>query len=163
MVTILRVMLGDTEEDESKRTYTDDRLTDLVLLGAFQVSCELTFGQDFAVDIEKKTISPDPTAAATRDDSFINLACIKAACTVDRASAGVAAARAIAARDGNSAVDLRGVSSAKIELLKRGWCAVYAEEKKEYKMGRCRVAGALVLTPFRLYAGGTGYQPILRE
>lgn len=153
MTEILRVLVNDTEDTP---TYSDSKLERVLVVAAFQVIRELEFSQDFVVNVAQTSITPDPTATATKDESFVNLVTIKAACIIDRGSAVVAAGRAISVRDGGSSVDLRGVFGAKLQLLQKGWCAVYEDAKLEYQAGQVRVAGAVVMTPFRLFSGGLG-------
>lgn len=153
MPEILRVMVNDLEDTP---TYSDEKLLRVLVVAAFQVLRELTFAQTYTVNIQNQTISPDPTASATLEESFVNLVTIKAACILDRGSAVTAASRAISVRDGGSAVDLRGVFGANLKLLEKGWCAVYEQEKLAYQAGQTRVAGAAVMTPFRVYASWSG-------
>jgi hypothetical protein len=154
LVEILRVLINDTSDTP---TYSDARLQKLLVVAAFQVVQELTFSQEFTVTVSTTTISPDPTAAATLEESFSNLVCIKAACILDRGNAGTAARSGIYVQDGRSAVDLRGMAANKMALLDKGWCAVLEDEKLEYQAGQTRVAGAAVMTPFRAYANGPYY------
>lgn len=153
MVPTLRIMIGDV--DETAPTYSDDRLEQLLALGAKQVAGEAAFTQAFAASVENAEISPDPTLAATRDDAFVNLVTVKACCILDHADARVAANRAVLVRDGGSSIDLSAVSREKRALLAQGWCKVYASEKFDYQNARVSGAGgALIVTPFRLYAQG---------
>jgi hypothetical protein len=155
LVPTVRVMVGDL--DETAPAYSDDRLEQLVALAAKQVAAEgMVFNQAFAGSVADSTIAPDPTLAATRDDSFANLVTLKAVCILDQSDARVAANRAILVKDGSSAIDLSKVSAEKLRLLDKGWCAVYADAKFEYQSLRTSaVAGAVILTPFRLYAQGS--------
>lgn len=151
-VEILRVLVDDTETPPK---YTDAKLLRVLTVAAFQVLNELEFSQDFQVSLGNQTVTPDPTDDATRDDSLVNLVTLMAACVMNRGEAVAAAQRAIAVKDQGSAVDLRGVFGAKLQLLEKGWCAVYEDAKLQYQTGRERVAGAAVMTPFRLYAFST--------
>jgi hypothetical protein len=82
---------------------------------------------------------------------------MKAACIMDRGRAVQDAKKAIMFKEGQSSVDLRGITSARLKLLEKGgWCPAYAEAKLEYQSGQVRVAGAMVMSPFRLYATGGG-------
>ncbi len=153
MTELLRVMVNDMDTPQA---YSDDKLLRVLMVGAFQVLQQLTFNNSYSISIANQTITPDPTVTAFYDPSFINLVTMKAACIIDRGAAIVAAQRAISVRDGGSAVDLRGVFQGKLALLEKGWCAVYEDARLEYQAGKVRVAGALVMTPFRLYAQG-GY------
>lgn len=151
-IITLRVMLGDT--DEAAPTYSDDSLEKTLLVGAKQVLASLTFDQEFVVGVNAGTLSPDPTAGANRNDAFVNLMTLRAAAILDRTEASLAARRGIVVKDGSSAIDLSRVAEAKRRLLERGgWNAAYEDAKFEYLYQRAQnVAGAAVLTPFRLYA-----------
>lgn len=151
MIPMLRVMLGDLDEDNE--TYSDDTLEQTLLLAAKQVSATLTFDQTFVSNMSALTLSPDPTAGADKNDSYVNLVTLKAAAVLDRTEASLAARRGIIVKDGSSSIDLSKVSQAKLRLLEKGWNAVYDDAKFEYQMQRSQsVAGAAVMTPFRLYA-----------
>lgn len=151
MTELLRVMVNDMEDTP---TYTDDRLERVLAVAAFQVLQELRFSFPYVVSLANTTIMPDPTDPASKDESFVNLVALKAACIIDQGSAVVAAQRAIAVKDGGSSVDLRGVFAGKFALLEKGYCAIYKDSKKEYQAGQVRIAGAAVMGPFRLYAYG---------
>lgn len=147
LTELLQVMLLDFAGTK----YTESQLKRVLMLAAFQVNQELSFDNDYLVNITQESITPDPTATATRDDAFINLVCIKGACIIDRGSAALAATQAISVKDGSSAIDLRGPLQGKLELLKHGWCKVYQDAKFEHELGTAPVAGAAITTPFRTY------------
>jgi hypothetical protein len=151
-VTILRVLLNDPDA----ATYSDDSLTKTVLVAAMQVKNELLFAQTYTINLSRDTLSPDPTLDATKDEAFLNLITLKAACIADKGAAALAAVQAIYVKDGASAIDLRERFKAKLALiLKGGWCAAYADAKLEHQMGYGGVvAGQAVLTPFRLCVNG---------
>jgi hypothetical protein len=158
MDILLRVMVNDV----AGTLYSDDTLEQILVCSGFQVSLEMTFSSLFHADMANIAFTPDPTAAATRDESYINLTCLKAASIVDRGAASIAASQAIAVKDGASLIDLRDVAKHRLNLLKLGWCKVYDDAKLEYRAGQVRIAGAAVMGPFRVYASGglgmgTGY------
>lgn len=159
-VEILRVMVDDLDAPQA---FSDAKLLRVLYVAAFQVLGQVEFPTGYELNVVDQRLAPDPTAASTRDDSLLNLVTLKAACLIDRGSAVAAAGRAISVGDGGSRVDLRGVFGAKLQLLEKGWCAVYDQEKFEYQSGQARVAGAAVLTPFRLYAGGGLSRPAHRD
>jgi hypothetical protein len=164
MVIMLRAMVDDL--DDTSRKFTDDRLEQTLAVGAFQVLRELTFSTSYVVDVVKIKITPDPTDSVngTNDESFVNLATLKAACIIDRGAASTAAGQAIAVKDGTSAIDLRGILDGRMKLLaKGGYCSVYKETKTEYQVNQSTSAGAAVMSPFRLYANQCGYQPFSRD
>lgn len=147
MIPMVRVMVNDIDAT----TYTDDTLEQVLVVAAFQVCGDLQ-EFDFKVDIVNSQITPDPTAVATENDSFVNLACIKAACIVDTGAAAKAASQAISVKDGTSAIDLRGALAGKLALLEKGWCNVFKDAKFSYQTQSLEAAGAAVMTPFRLFA-----------
>jgi hypothetical protein len=152
---ILRALVDDL--DPATQRYTDARLLQVLAVAAFLVDREVDFDTAYAIDVEAKTITPDPED----DEDFLNLMALKAACIIDNGSAIVAAGRAIAVRDGSSSVDLRGIAEARLGVLKHGWCAAYKEARQDFIRQQSGVsrsgattAGAVILTPFRLYARG---------
>jgi hypothetical protein len=105
MPLLLRNMINDVNEDESKRTYSDERLQQLILLSAQLVVMDIGgFDTVYDINIEDNVIDPDPTDrdAQTRNESFVNLALIKAACIIDNSEARLASNKGIAIRDGSS-------------------------------------------------------------
>lgn len=148
MVEFLRVIILDLEDSPE---FSDSRLIRILIVAAFRVNNELEFDQDFEVDIDAATITPDPTATATRNESFINLACLKAACMLDMGGAVQAAKKAGIVKDGRFAttLDLSKIAEARRKLLEIGFCKVYEDAKLQYQAGLVRVAGAAILSPFR--------------
>lgn len=153
-VEILRVLVDDMG---TTPLHSDDKLRRVLVVSAFQVLQEASFSQEFVVDIDAMSITPDPgdnvSATSTRDDSYLNLICLKAACIMDRGAAVNAARKAMHVRDGGSWLDAREVGKHRIALLEKGYCATYEQEKNDYLSGQSSVAGAMVLTPFRIHAG----------
>ena len=152
--TIPEIVRAITDDlDDTALKVSDDNILRVIIVAAFQVNNELDFVNTYTIDILNQTISPDPTDTDSLDDAFVNLVSVKSACIINRGSAETAANRAIAVRDAGSAVDLRGVFSAKLSLIKQGWCAVYENDKFEYSLsGINNAIGAMIIGPFRLYA-----------
>ena len=150
---ILRVLLDDI--DETTQKYTDDKLTSVLVVSAYQLNQELDFDETYVVNIGAETITPDPTD----DNDFMNLMTLKGACIVNRSELLIAANRAIYVKDGGAAVDLRGVPENKIKVLEKGWCAAFQDAKIEFLKAQAGIsrmgattAGAVILSPFRLFA-----------
>ena len=151
-ITLIRVLIDDLS---SPQTYNDKRLTQVLAVAAQLVTNELNFPNKFMVDIQALTIEPSPVdRASTRDENFINLVCIKAACLIERGETRKSVGQGISIRDGSSAIDLRGSMDGRLKLLEKGWCFVYDETKLQYQTSRIGgVAGAAIMTPFRIFAG----------
>jgi hypothetical protein len=154
MVRLVRFMINDL--DPTNMTYPDTRLQELLVVAAQLVVAELDFTQPFAADLQNLQIVPDPTARyttpPTRDDSFINLTCMKAACITDRSESKTASNQAVDVRDGSSQVNLRWVAVARLALLDKSWCKAYEDVKLAYMMNRSHIAGAAICGPFRVWA-----------
>lgn len=164
MTTLLRVLIDDIS---SPQTYQDKRLVQVLAVAAQLVTSELNFANNFKVDVQALTIDPNPVDRdSTRDDNFINLVCMKAACLIDRGETRKSVSQGIAIRDGSSSIDLRGSMDGRLKLLEKGWCAAYEDAKLEYQAGRNGiVAGAAIMTPFRVFAGfhDSSYYPYSRD
>ena len=155
MTEIIRCMINDLDETPK---YEDERLERILLVASFQVNIEGDFLNDYIVDIQTSTLTPDPTSDTYRDDSFVNLACMKAACILDRGTAVQAADLAISSKEWSSSLDLRGVADARYKiLLKGGWCSTYEVALMDHAVNSNQVAGAAILSPFRTIAGYPGF------
>lgn len=154
LTTVLRTYLGDL--DEAAQRFTDDRLEQVLAVAMWRVNNDESFrdGAGYAVDVVNLTVAPDPTAAASLDNWFSDLAVANAACLIDRGAALLAADQALRVKDVGSEVDLRDVFKAKQSVIQHGWCKTYQEMRKDYRAGqRDGALGAAIMTPFRLYAG----------
>lgn len=146
-VEILRNLINDVEEP---RRFSDDRLTRVLVVGAFQLLRNASFNQSFVVDVSQQLISPDPTDrdAGTNDENFVNLICLKAACIIDSGAATLAAQKAFSVKDMVTQVDLRDVATATLALLDKGYCADFDEILNNYLSGDGALCAAVV-SPFR--------------
>lgn len=161
MVPMLRSIINDPA---GTGVYTDERLEETLITASRLVTMELSFPKVYLANQATLTITPDPTVGDDRDENFINLATVRAACVVAQGSALKAAAQSLLVKDGASTVDLREQYKAFIALLGKGWCAVYDTMKEQYVTGQSGLTtGAAIMTPFRMFAGGddglfyTGY------
>lgn len=168
MCILLRVLLDDFEEPYKIK---DKSIQRLIVAAAQYVIAELTFPVKYEADINSLSITPDPTddgggshggngeglGSKTRDENFINLTCLKAACIADMGAARTAARQSFLMKDGTTSVDLRDVGKARLELIKTGFCKLYEQAKMEYVFGKNgTIAGGAIVTPFKLYAGYNG-------
>jgi hypothetical protein len=154
MGTVLRVLLNDLS---APYQYSDERLYQLLAVAAQQVqAANMSFPLVYKVNISQLTMNPDPTNsdAGTRDDSFINLVTLRAACITSHGEARISAKQGISIRDGSSAIDLTGPLQGRLKLIEIGYCESYDQSKLEYQTARIgTIAGATILTPFRVFAG----------
>lgn len=152
MVAMLRTVINDPADTG---IYTDERLEGTLITASRLVSMELSFPGSYLANQSNLTITPDPTVGDDRDENFINLATVKAACIIAQGSAIKAASQSLLVKDGASTVDLREQYKAFIALLGKGWCSVYDAMKDQYIMSQSGVGiGAAIMTPFRIFASG---------
>lgn len=147
-VLIVRSMIDDLFTSPQK--YADENLQQLILIAAQLANYEADgFNQVYTIDVDQVALSPDPTEG-TKDDAFINLVCLKAACMLDMAEARKAGTQAFSFKEGTSAADLKGIADARIKFLKEGWCKAYAEALEDYMSTGNGLVAAAICTPFRV-------------
>jgi hypothetical protein len=140
---MVRYLISDV--DSSNYKYSNSRIEKTILVGAQFVSLELDFPNVYTIDIANDTISPDPTDAATKDNSFINLLALKTACIIVGSEMKTEAANAISIKDGPSAIDLRGVAST-LSVLYKDLCDKYKAMADDYKF--TGETGQAILGPY---------------
>ena len=151
MVRIVRHLINDL--DSTNYSFTDDRLEELILVASQLVLTTLDFTNEYTVDVDALTLNPDPTTG-TKDDSFINLVSLKAACVVLGSEVRSNALNSISLRDGPSAIDLRGITSSLADLHKM-MCEKFETAVLQYRAGSS-VAGKSIVSPFANQSRGTG-------
>jgi hypothetical protein len=107
---IVRQLINDLDGIQ----YSDDRIDTAIVVSAQLVSLEMDFQNQYIMDIENKTISPDPIS----DNPFINLITVKSACIIIGGEIKAQSANAVAIKDGVSSIDMRGVTAVLLELYK---------------------------------------------
>ena len=147
MVTIVRHLIDDyvADGDESSATYKDNRLEETILVAAQLSQTEgINFSKTYTVDADACTLTPDPTDG-TKDNAFINLVSLKAACIILSSEYRTSASQGIKIVDGPSTLDLTGKSTSLKDLSQR-MCERYEDAKTEYNLNG--VLGQAVLTPY---------------
>jgi hypothetical protein len=154
--TMVRYLISDVNPSGYK--YSDSRVNTTVLVAAQLVSLDLNFPNNYEIDIDFGSISPDPTEEETKDSSFINLIAYKTACIMVGSELKTESANAISIKDGPSSIDLRGVSAA-LGMLYKDLCDKYQKMSDDYKF--TGETGSSILGP---YSPGSEYisrnQPI---
>lgn len=151
MITLFRYVINDVSETQE---FTDDRLGNLLLSAAHLTLGVADFPRDYTVDIPASGISPDPTSGS-RDNNFINLVILKAACLLSAGEYRAAANKGIVIRDGPSSIDARGMIGAKKEIMDDA-CKKYRQAEFEFRLGNSNV-GEAIIGPHRnsIYGGRT--------
>ncbi len=140
LVLMLRSLVGDLD----RTTYTDERLKQILVAGAYNVMSEADFSESYSVDITAVTISPDPVEK--NDTDFSCLTVFKSACILMGSEAKTQSTNAISIKDGPSSIDLREVSKNYYTLYK-DFCAKYDEILKTYQYNNTLV-GQVILGPY---------------
>lgn len=129
LVMIVRHLIGDICGD----TYSDSRLEETIVVSAELMLSETSFINEYSIDVDNVSISPDPTTG-TRDDIFIGLVTLKAACVLARGALRDAAAReGIRVKDKMGEIEIKGRFAASAALSK-SYCDAYQRAKLEYAL-----------------------------
>jgi len=144
MSTVLRYLIDDV--DSASYKFSDNRIETTLIVAAQLVTLEVDLGNTYTINVEACSLSPDPTDADTKDNAFINLVCLKAACVVVGSQVRSESSNAISIKDGPSAIDLRGVAGTLMALY-QDLCAKYEHTLLNYRAGNS-IAGKSILGPY---------------
>ena len=144
MSTMVRYLIDDT--DPSSYKYSDKRIETTLLVAAQFVTLSTDLNNEYTINVEQCALSPDPTDTDTKDNAFINLSCLKAACIMVGSEVRSESSNAISIKDGPSAIDLRGVASTLV-VLYQDLCKKYDQMQLDYRAGHS-IAGQAILGPY---------------
>ena len=140
LVLMIRSLIGDLD----RAKYTDERLKQVLVVGAYNVINDADFSNTYTVDVASVSISPDPISES--DTDFSTLTVYKAACILLGSEVKTEAANAISIKDGPSAIDLRGVTQ-NLSIMYNDLCAKYDHLLKTYQYNNTLV-GQAILGPY---------------
>ena len=143
MALIVRHLVNDL--DSSSYTFTDSRIEESVLVSAQLAALEVDFENTYAIEVDSLSLSPDPTDSGNKDDSFINIVCLKTAQRLLGSELKTHSLNAISLIDGPSALDLRGIVTG-LKILFDDTNKKYDEAKMQYKLNG--VVGQAILGPY---------------
>lgn len=142
---IVRVWINDLE---ASPTYTDARIKQVIAVASQSVIREVSFTQNYTIDVVNETISPDPTVTATRDDDFVALTALKSACILDQSTFRTKAVNeGIKTNLASASLSVQGNLRGYLTLLEVGPCAMYSKLRTEFEIGNPNVCQA-ILSPF---------------
>ena len=144
MSTVVRHLINDV--DSTAYTFSDNRVETSILVAAQLSLMKVDYSNEYTINVEACTLSPDPTDTDTKDDPFIALTCLRAACIILGAEIRKESGNAISIKDGPSAIDLRGVTSI-LAVLYKDLCAKYEHALLEYRAGNS-INGQSILGPY---------------
>jgi hypothetical protein len=141
-IAILRVIINDS--NSAAYTYSDCRLTDILMVGAMYTKQDIQFSTTYTIDIINKTISPDPSA----DEIFTNFVVMRSACVCDFSTFRTQALmEGVTARCGPATLSVLNRNKAFKDLLEVGPCASYQTMRQDYIYGGGLLCKA-VMSPF---------------
>lgn len=140
---IVRTLINDLGDQP---TYSDDRLLQVIAVAAKYVQFDVSLDHTYQIDLSNPNISPDPTS--DRDEIFIGLVGLKAACIIDQSTYRTKAAlEGIRAVLGPASLSVAGQSSAWASILDKGPCATYDELTSHWDVAQA-TAAKTILSPF---------------
>jgi hypothetical protein len=143
--------MNDT--DPSKYQFSDQRIETTLLVAAQLTMMDATFLNNYEVNVETCLLSPDPSDAETKDNDFMNMVVLRAACVMLGSEIRSEAGNAISIKDGPSAIDLRGVAGT-LSVLYEDICGKYESMKDSYTQGSSAEFGEAIFGP---YSPGSDY------
>tara|TARA_Y100000004_G_scaffold85804_1_gene96234 strand:+ start:302 stop:802 length:501 start_codon:yes stop_codon:yes gene_type:complete len=153
MILMLRSVIGDLDETK----YTDERLKQVLMVGAYNVQNDAAFPNSYTVNVGQVSITPDPVDEG--DSDFTILTVYKTACILIGSEVKSESANAISIKDGPSAIDLRGVSGSLLALYK-DICSKYQSLLDTYRWeqgnGDGTPVGTAILGPYSPGSWGVG-------
>jgi len=161
MILMLRSVIGDLDSTK----YTDERLKQVLVVGAYNVQNDAEFPNTYTVNVGQVSISPDPVD--TNDTDFTVLTVYKSACILLGSEVKTESGNAVSIRDGASALDLRGVAAG-LSGLQDKICNQYEELLNRYRYesgnGDGTPVGTAILGPYSPASWGVrgdryGYGP----
>jgi len=148
-VSILRLVIGDFEPPYE---YADDRLMKLLLASAQLMQSELKFSQSYTIDVNTLLLTPDPVVIDTRDDGFINLMVLKAACLLAGSGIIKGANQSIDIQSNKDRINLTKKLDGVIATIKN-FCDAYTTAKWQYQ-NSAGTPGQAIIGPYRIFLDG---------
>lgn len=141
---IVRTLINDLDIDNP--VYSDERLLQVITVAAKYVQFDVNLDHKYEVNVSSLDISPDPTS--DRDEIFISLVSLKAACIFDQSSLRTkATSEGIRAALGPAQISVSGGLEGLRIILEKGPCATYDELTSHWDVRDASAARA-VLSPF---------------
>ena len=141
---LIRVLVNDLDPDNP--TYSDDRLIQTITVAARYVQFDVVLDHSYTVDIVNQTIIPDPIE--DKDEIFLCLLGLKAACIIDQSTfRSKAALEGVRAALGPALLSVNNHLSGFKEILEHGPCKLYADLTEHWDVQNA-TAVAAILSPF---------------
>jgi hypothetical protein len=140
---IVRTLINDWSDQP---VYSDERIIQVIAVAAQYVQFDVVLDHKYSVDVANPGIIPDPTI--DRDEIFISLVSLKAACIIDQSSLRTKAAmEGIRAALGPASLSVGGSLEGIRMVLEHGPCALYEELTSHWDVSNASAIRA-ILSPF---------------
>lgn len=150
---IVRTLVNDLGDQP---VYSDDRVLQVIAVAAKYVQFDVVLEHSYSVDVANPNISPDPTE--DRDEIFISLVSLKAACIIDQSTLRTkAASEGIRAALGPASLSVAGNLEGWKMIIDKGPCAAYDELTSHWDVAQATTAVG-ILSPF----SGNKFDPELQ-
>jgi len=143
LTVIVRTLINDIEEPYE---YSDSRIQQVLAVAAKYVQFDVNLDHVYQVDVTNADISPDPTI--DKDDTFISIVCLKAACIIDQGTFRTKAAlEGIRTALGPASIGFSGSLSGWSAIISHGACGLYEEPTSHWDVKNADAVRA-ILSPF---------------
>lgn len=140
---IVRTLINDMGPEYQ---YADDRIIQVITVAAKYVQFDVTLQHLYNVDVSTLSITPDPTD--DRDEIFISLVSLKAACIIDQSSLRTRAVlEGVRASLGPASLSVGNSLDGWKTIIEKGACAMYDELTSHWDV-KDASAIAAILSPF---------------
>ena len=140
---IVRALINDLGDQP---VYNDDRLLQVIAVAAKYVQFDVSLDYTYQIDLSNPNISPDPTS--NRDEIFIGLVGLKAACIIDQSALRTKAAlEGIKTALGPASIWVQNSLDGWKMILEKGPCATYDELTSHWNVQNASAVKA-ILSPF---------------
>ena len=148
MTIIVRHIIDDL--DSTNYQFSNDSMEEAITVAAQLIHNEMEFSVDYNIEVDNRTISPDPTTTAVganpKDDDFIALCCLRAGILFTGSQLKTYSLKAIAIRDGSSSIDTRGIITG-LQILHADLTKKYEDVKLDYQTSKLGL-GKVILSPY---------------
>jgi hypothetical protein len=143
ITVIVRTLVNDLD---SPYEFSDQRLQQVIAVAAKFVQFDVNLDYPYTIDVVNSSIIPDPID--NKDDIFISLAALKAACIIDQGSLRTQAAmEGIKTSLGSANLSISGSLEGFKAIIDKGACALYDELTSHWDVKNATAIQA-VLSPF---------------
>ena len=142
---IVRTLINDWADTP---VYSDERIVQVLTVAAKYVQFDVVLDHEYQINVINNTITPDPTVDSDRDEIFVSLVALKAACIVDQSTFRTKAAmEGLRASLGPAAFSVGGSLAGWKEILEKGPCALYSDFVEHWDVANASSIRA-ILSPF---------------